>query len=173
MHEDDVVHLLAEVQRRYQQHGDRDAAGKARQRRQHDEHEHDARRPQQPGAGEQHALQHAGDQRREQDAAQQGLAAVFFLHGRAHHQQQQHVVQKVLPPGVAQHMAEQPDVEQRVLERRAVDAEQVHGGPAAGPVVEEQHQKRQQKKGEDHRGVVLKLQLESCLFRNDTILSLL
>ena len=86
---------------------------------------------------------------------------------------QQHVVQEVLPPGVAQHMAEQPDVEQRVLERRAVDAEQVHGGPAAGPVVEEQHQKRQQKKGEDHRGVILQLQLESCLFRNDTILSLL
>ena len=32
VHEDDVVHLLAEVQRRHQQHGDRDAAGEARQR---------------------------------------------------------------------------------------------------------------------------------------------
>ena len=173
VHKDDIVHLLAEVQRRHQQHGDRDAAGKARQRGQHDEHEHDAGRTQQPRVGKQDALQHAGDQRGKQNALEQRDAAVFFLHGRAHHQKQQHIVEKMFPVCMAQHMAEQPDVEQRVLERRAVDAEQMHGGPAAGPVVEEQHQKRQQKKGEDHRGVVLKLQLESCLFRNDTILSLL
>ena len=31
VHKDDIIHLLAEVQRRHQQHGDRDAAGKARQ----------------------------------------------------------------------------------------------------------------------------------------------
>ena len=31
VHKDDIVHLLAEVQRRHQQHGDRDAAGEARQ----------------------------------------------------------------------------------------------------------------------------------------------
>ena len=48
VHKDDIVHLLAEVQRRHQQHGDRDAAGEARQRRKHDEHEHDAGRAQQP-----------------------------------------------------------------------------------------------------------------------------
>ena len=29
VHKDDIIHLLAEVQRRHQQHGDRDAAGKA------------------------------------------------------------------------------------------------------------------------------------------------
>ena len=51
VHKDDIVHLLAEVQRRHQQHGDRDAAGKARQRGQHDEHEHDAGRTQQPRVG--------------------------------------------------------------------------------------------------------------------------
>lgn len=38
---DDIIYLLAEVQRRHQQHGDRNTAGKARQRGQHDEHEHD------------------------------------------------------------------------------------------------------------------------------------
>ena len=41
----------------------------------------------------------------------------------------------------AQHMAEQPDVEQRVLQRGAVDTEQVHGCPPVRPLVEEQHQK--------------------------------
>lgn len=54
VHKNDVIHLLAEVQRRHQQHGDRDAAGESRQRRQHDEHEHDAGRAQQPRARELH-----------------------------------------------------------------------------------------------------------------------
>ena len=51
VHKDDIVHLLTEVQRRHQQHGDRDAAGEARQRGEHDKHEHDAGRPQQPRVG--------------------------------------------------------------------------------------------------------------------------
>lgn len=29
VHKDDIIHLLAEIQRRHQQHGDRNAAGKA------------------------------------------------------------------------------------------------------------------------------------------------
>ena len=58
MHEDDIVHLLAQIQRGHQQHRDRDAARKAGQRRQHDEHEHDAGSAQQGRAGEERALQH-------------------------------------------------------------------------------------------------------------------
>lgn len=135
VHKDDIIHLLAEVQRRHQQHSDRDAAGKACQRGQHDEHEHDAGRTQQPCVGEQDALQHAGDQRGEQNALEQRDAAVFFLHGRAHHQQQQHIIEKMLPVGMTQHMTEQPDVAQRVPPRGAVHAEQVHGAPTVRPAV--------------------------------------
>ena len=141
VHKNDIVHLLTKVQRCNQQHGDRDAAGEARQRRKHDEHKHDAGRAQQPRTWEQHALQHAGDQSGEHHAAQKRLAAVLFFHWRANNEQQQHVVQKVVPAGMAQHMAEQPDVEQRVLQRGAVDTEQVHGCPPVRPLVEEQHQK--------------------------------
>ena len=65
---------------------------------------------------------------------------------------------------MAQHMAEQPDVEQRVLQRGAVDTEQVHGAPPVRPLVKEQHQQREQKKGEDHRGVVLQFQFEFYFF---------
>ena len=117
---DDIIHLLAQIQCRHQQHGHRDAAGEARQRCQHDEHEHDARSPQQGGMGEEHTLQNTRDERREQDALEQGTAAVFFFHRRADDQQQEHIVQEMIPAGMAQHMAEQPDIEQRVFERGAV-----------------------------------------------------
>ena len=49
---------------------------------------------QQGRVGEERALQNARDEGREQDAPQQRDAAVFFLHGRADDQQQEHVVQK-------------------------------------------------------------------------------
>ena len=70
-----------------------------------------------------------------------GLLPYFFFHWRANNEQQQHVIQKVIPAGMAQHMAEQPDVEQRVLQRGAVDTEQMHRRPPVRPLVEEQHQK--------------------------------
>ena len=89
--------------------------------------------------GEERALQDARDEGREQDAPQQRDAAVFFLHGRADDQQQEHVVQKMVPAAVAQHMAEQPDIEQRIFQRRAVDTEQMGRCPAAGPLPQEQH----------------------------------
>lgn len=168
VHKDDIIHLLAEIQRRYQQHGDRDAAGKARQRGEHDEHEHDAGRTQQPRVGEQDALQHTGDQRGEQNALEQRDAAVFFLHGRAHHQQQQHIIEKMLPVCMAQHMTEQPDVAQRVPPRGAVHAEQVHGAPAVRPAVCQQHQHGQQKKGKDHRRIILEFQFQLALFRKQS-----
>ena len=168
VHKDDIVHLLAEIQRRHQQHGDRDAAGEARQRGEHDKHEHDAGRTQQPCVGEQDTLQHAGDQRGEQNALEQRNAAVFFLHGRAHHQQQQHIIEKMLPVCMAQHMTEQPDVTQRVPPRGAVHAEQVHGAPAVRPAVCQQHQHGQQKKGKDHRRVILELQFQLDLFRKQS-----
>ena len=53
----DIVHLLTKVQRCNQQHGDRDAAGEARQRE--DDAEHDAGRAQ----SELGTAGHAGDQR--------------------------------------------------------------------------------------------------------------
>lgn len=140
VHKDDIIHLLAEVQCRHQQHGDRDSTGEARQRGQHDEHEHDAGCTQQPRVREQDALQHTGDQRGEQNALEQRDAAVFFLHRRAHHQKQQHIIEKMLPVCMAQHMAEQPNVAQRVPPRGAVHAEQVHGAPAVRPAVCQQHQ---------------------------------
>ena len=138
-HKDDIIHLLAQVEHRHQQHRDRNATRETGQGRQHDEHEHDARRPQQGRVGEERALQDARDEGREQDAPQQRDAAVFFLHGRADDQQQEHVVQKMVPAAVAQHMAEQPDIEQRIFQRRAVDTEQMGRCPAAGPLPQEQH----------------------------------
>ena len=155
VHKDDIVHLLAKVQCRHQQHGDRDAAGKARQRGQHDEHEHDAGRTQQPRVGEQDALQHAGDQRGEQNALEQRDAAVFLLHGRAHHQQQHHVSHIVAVVGMAQHMAHQPEIGQGIGEGGAVDAEKSGGGPAAGEVSGDQSRQGQKSEGEHHRGVIL------------------
>ena len=168
VHKDDIIHLLTEVQRRHQQHGDRDAAGKACQRGQHDEHEHDTGCAQQPCVGEQDALQDTGDQRGKQNALEQRDAAVFFLHWRTHHQQQQHIIEKMLPVCMAQHMTEQPDVAQRVPPRGTVHAKQVHGAPAVRPAVCQQHQHGQQKKGKDHRRVILKLQLQLDLFRKQS-----
>ena len=168
VHKDDIIHLLAEIQRRHQQHGDRDAAGEARQRGEHDEHEHDAGRTQQPRVGKQDTLQYTGDQRGKQNALEQRDAAVFFLHGRAHHQQQQHIIEKMLPVGMTQHMAEQPDVAQRVPPRGAVHAEKVHGAPAVRPAVCQQHQHGQQKKGKDHRRVILEFQFQLDLFRKQS-----
>ena len=43
--------------------------------------------------------------------------AVAFLKRRAHDKQQQHVAHEMLPPGVAQHMAEQPHKKERVRHR--------------------------------------------------------
>ena len=170
--EKDIIHLLAELEGRHQQHRDRDAARKAGQRRQHDEHEDDAGGPQQGRAGEEGALQHARHQRREDDAFQQGNTAVLFFHRRADDEEQEHIVQEMIPACVAQHMPEPADIEQRILQRRAVDAEQVHGRPAVRPLAEEEHCQRQQKKGQDQGGVILELQSQFGAFRRRSILSL-
>ena len=52
--------------------------------------------------------------------------------------------------------------------RRAVHAEQVHGAPAVRPAVCQQHQHGQQKKGKDHRRVILELQFQLDLFRKQS-----
>ena len=70
---------------------------------------------------------------------EQGQAAVLFLHRRADDEEKQHIVQEMVPAAVAQHMAEEPDVKQRVFQRGTVDAEQMGGRPAAGVLAEEQH----------------------------------
>ncbi len=168
---DDIIHLLAQIQCRHQQHGHRDAAGEARQRCQHDEHEHDARSPQQGSMGEEHTLQNTRDERREQDALEQGATAIFFFHRRADDQQQEHIVQEMIPAGMAQHMAEEPDVKQWVFQRTAIDAEQVLCGPAACPLPQEQSPQGEQKKGQDHRRIVLQLQCKLGTFRKRFILS--
>ena len=121
--------------------------------------------------GEQQALQDPRDQGGEQDALQQGDAAVFLFHRRADDQQQKHIVQEMIPVGVAQHMAEEPEIEQRVFQGAAVDAEQVPRGPAAGPLPQKKGQEREQKEGEDHRGIVLQLQCQFGTFRKRFILS--
>ncbi len=95
--------------------------------------------------GEEKALQYARDEGREQDALQQRDTAVFSSIGGPTDQQQEHIVHKVIPAAVPQHMAEEPDIEQRVFERGAVDAEQMGGCPAAGPLPQEQHPQREQK----------------------------
>ncbi len=96
--------------------------------------------------GEERALQNTRDEGREQDAFEQGATAVLFLHRRADDEEKQHIVQEMVPAAVAQHMAEEPDVKQRVFQRTAIDAEQVLCGPAAGPLPQEQHPQREQKK---------------------------
>ena len=117
-------------------------------------------------------MQHARHQRREDDAFQQGNTAVFFFHRRADDEEQEHIVQEMVPACVAQHMPEQADIEQRILQRRAVDAEQVHGRPAVRPLAEEEHCQRQQKKGQDQGRVILELQSQFGAFRRRSILSL-
>ena len=93
--------------------------------------------------GKESTLQDARDEGREQDAPQQRHTAVFFLHRRADDEEKEHIVQKMIPAAVPQHMAEEPDVEQRVPEGGAIDAEQVGGGPAARPLAQEEHSQRQ------------------------------
>ena len=58
---------------------------------------------------------------------------------------------------VAQHMAEQPHIEQRICQGGAVDTEGVEGGPPAGEPVQQQDTQGQQEKGQDHRRIVLQL----------------
>ena len=84
--------------------------------------------------------------------------AIFFFLRRADDQQQEHIVQEMIPAGMAQHMAEEPDVKQWVFQRTAIDAEQVLCGPAACPLPQEQSSQGEQKKGQDHRRIVLQLQ---------------
>ena len=85
--------------------------------------------------------------------------------------EEEHIVYKVIPTAVAKDMTEQPDIEQRIFQRRAVDTEQMGRCPAAGPLPQEQHPQREQKKREDDRGVVLQLQRKFWLFRKRFILS--
>ena len=66
----------------------------------------------------------------------------------------------MIPAGMTQHMAEEPDVEQRVFPRRAVDAEQVHGRPALAPLPQKEHQQAEQKKGQGDGRIVLQLKFE-------------
>ena len=54
-------------------------------------------------------------------------------------EEKQHIIQEMVPAAVAQHMAEEPDVKQRVFQRGTVDAEQMGGRPAAGVLAQEQH----------------------------------
>ena len=115
---------------------------------------------------EENTLQNARDEGSEQDAPQQGHTAVFFLHGRADDEEEEHIVQEMIPAAMAQHMAEKPDIEQRVPEGGAIDAEQVGGGPAIRPLAEEEHPQREQKEGEDDRRIILHLQREFGLFRS-------
>ena len=77
----------------------------------------------------------------------------------------------MIPAGMAQHMAEEPDVKQRVFQRTAIDAEQVLCGPAARPLPQEQSPQGEQKKGQDHRRIVLQLQCKLGAFRKRFILS--
>ena len=65
-------------------------------------------------------------------AAKQGTAAVFFFQRRADNQEEQHIVEEMFPTGMAQHMAEEPDIEKRIRQGGAVHAEQMGGGPPAG-----------------------------------------
>ena len=123
VHKKDIIHLLTQVKRRHQQHGDRDAARKSRQRCQHDEHKYDARSTQQCGTREQGTLQDARHQGCEHDAFQQRQTSVLFLHGRANDEEQKHIVQEMVPAGMAQHMAKQADIKQRVFQGRAINAE--------------------------------------------------
>ena len=58
---------------------------------------------------------------------------------------------------VAQHMAEQPHIEQRICQGGAVDTEGVQGRPSSGDPVQQQDTQGQQEKGQDHRRIVLQL----------------
>ena len=70
----------------------------------------------------------------------------------------------MVPIGVAQYMAYQPDIEQRVLHGGAVYAEQMAGGPSIGPAVQQQYKDAQQREGQDDRGVILQPQGEGVAF---------
>ena len=90
-------------------------------------------------------MQHPGDGRCHQDAAKQGTAAVFFFQRRADDQEEQHIVEEMFPTGMAQHMAEEPDIEKRIRQGGAVHAEQMGGSPPAGEGVQHQHGQQEKK----------------------------
>ena len=56
---------------------------------------------------------------------------------------------------MAQYMAEQPHIEQRVRQGGTVHAEQIGGGPAVGDPCQDQGGQRKEKEGKGHRGVIL------------------
>ena len=82
----------------------------------------------------------------------------YFLPSGPMTKKQQDVAHKMVPIGVAQYMAYQPDIEQRVLHGGAVYAEQMASGPSIGPTVQQQYKDAQQREGQDDRGVILQPQ---------------
>ena len=104
----------------------------------------------------------------DRDRCQQIPAAVLLLQPRPYQQNQQHVAHIVLVVRVAQHVAEEPHVGQRVGQRCAVHGEILVGRRAVGPVAQQQGQQAQQGKRQDHRCIEAYhdlLQLDS-LFSN-------
>ena len=59
----------------------------------------------------------------------------------------------MLVAGVAQHMAKEADVCQRIGQGGAIDGEKLGGGRAVGPLAQQQRDQAQQGEGEDHRRI--------------------
>ena len=71
--------------------------------------------------GKEYELQEPGDQRGGRDPDGDRPASIQFLQRRSHHQEQQHVAEKVGHTGVPEDMPEKADIGKRIEQRGAVD----------------------------------------------------
>ena len=105
-------------------------------------------------AREEQALEQTRDEGGDQDAREQRPASVFFLHGRAYHQQQHHVARKVGIAAVAQHMAEKAE-EKEGGQRSPVNRKEGGGAVSSGEDAHEQRAQGEKEIGQDDWGVVM------------------
>ena len=80
----------------------------------------------------------AGDEGRYQHGQKQAAASVFFLRRGAQDQKIEHIALKMCPVGMAQHMAEQAEIGQRIGQTAPVDTEKKIVAPSAGGVGQQQ-----------------------------------
>ena len=79
---------------------------------------------QQGGPSGQEDVHQPGHQRHDRNDRQEALTAVLFFQQRSDQQEQDHIIGIVFQVGVAQHMPEEADIEQRIRKGTFIDTEE-------------------------------------------------
>ena len=151
---DTIPDLLAQVDQRHQDRGQRDLPfPELRKGGQQDEGEYHAAGPQEPGTGKQHIVNQGGDHRGHGDHKQQFLCPVFFLKRRPQQQDISHVAHQVREARVPQHMGEQADIGHRIGKGGGVGGKDHGYAFPAGQLVKDRDQGAQERKRQHQRRI--------------------